>query len=141
MLAKLVTRHLRAYRLHVAVIIVMQVCAQIAALSLPTINADIINKGVVTADTGYVTTHSLFMLAIALGQTICQVIAVYLAAQVAMGTGRDIRDAVFTRTLGFSAREINKFGAPSLITRTTNDVQQVQMLVFMTLAMLIGRRS
>ena len=59
MLAKLVTRHLRAYRLHVAVIIVMQVCAQIAALSLPTINADIINKGVVTADTGYVTTHSL----------------------------------------------------------------------------------
>ncbi|MCP9388770.1 ABC transporter ATP-binding protein/permease [Cutibacterium acnes] len=138
MLAKLVTRHLRAYRLHVAVIIVMQVCAQIAALSLPTINADIINKGVVTADTGYVTTHSLFMLAIALGQTICQVIAVYLAAQVAMGTGRDIRDAVFTRTLGFSAREINKFGAPSLITRTTNDVQQVQMLVFMTLAMLIG---
>ena len=58
MLAKLVTRHLRAYRLHVAVIIVMQVCAQIAALSLPTINADIINKGVVTADTGYVTTHS-----------------------------------------------------------------------------------
>lgn len=87
MLAKLVTRHLRAYRLHVAVIIVMQVCAQIAALSLPTINADIINKGVVTADTGYVTTHSLFMLAIALGQTICQVIAVYLAAQVAMGTG------------------------------------------------------
>nr|WP_276535153.1 ABC transporter ATP-binding protein [Cutibacterium acnes] len=137
-MAKLVTRHLRAYRLHVAVIIVMQVCAQIAALSLPTINADIINKGVVTADTGYVTTHSLFMLAIALGQTICQVIAVYLAAQVAMGTGRDIRDAVFTRTLGFSAREINKFGAPSLITRTTNDVQQVQMLVFMTLAMLIG---
>nr|WP_303623107.1 ABC transporter ATP-binding protein [Cutibacterium acnes] len=137
-MAKLVTRHLKAYRLHVAVIIVMQVCAQIAALSLPTINADIINKGVVTADTGYVTTHSLFMLAIALGQTICQVIAVYLAAQVAMGTGRDIRDAVFTRTLGFSAREINKFGAPSLITRTTNDVQQVQMLVFMTLAMLIG---
>ena len=137
MLAKLVTRHLRAYRLHVAVIIVMQVCAQIAALSLPTINADIINKGVVTADTGYVTTHSLFMLAIALGQTICQVIAVYLAAQVAMGTGRDIRDAIFTRTLDFSAREINKFGAPSLITRTTNDVQQVQMLVMMSATMLV----
>ena len=115
MLAKLVTRHLRAYRLHVAVIIVMQVCAQIAALTLPTINADIINKGVVTADTGYVTTHSLFMLAVALGQAICQVIAVYLAAQVAMGMGRDVRDAIFTRTLDFSAREINKFGAPSLL--------------------------
>ena len=83
MLAKLVTRHLRTYRLHVSVIIVMQVCAQIAALTLPTINADIINKGIVTANTGYVTTHSLLMLAVALGQTICQVIAVYLAAQVA----------------------------------------------------------
>ena len=138
MLTKLVARHLRAYRLQVAIIIVTQVCAQIAALTLPTINADIINKGVVKVDTSYVTSHSLLMLAVALGQTICQVSAVFLAAQVAMGMGRDIRDAVFTRTLDFSAREINTFGAPSLITRTTNDVQQVQMLVFMTLAVLIG---
>ena len=138
MLTKLVARYLRAYRLQVTAIVVMQVCAQIAALTLPTINADIINKGVVTVDTDYVTSHSLLMLAVALGQTICQVVAVFLAAQVAMGMGRDIRDAVFTRTLDFSAREMSEFGAPSLITRTTNDVQQVQMLVFMTLAMLIG---
>ncbi|MSS44826.1 ABC transporter ATP-binding protein [Cutibacterium sp. WCA-380-WT-3A] len=138
MLTKLVAQHLKAYRPQVAVIIVMQVCAQIAALTLPTINADIINKGVVNVDTSYVTSHSLLMLAVALGQTICQIVAVFLAAQVAMGMGRDIRDAVFTRTLDFSAREISHFGAPSLITRTTNDVQQVQMLVFMTLAMLVG---
>lgn len=138
MLTQLVARHLRPYRLQVIVIVVAQICAQIAALTLPTINADIINQGVVRVDTGYVTSHSLLMLAVALGQTICQVIAVFLAAQVAMGMGRDIRDAVFTRTLGFSAREVNQFGAPSLITRTTNDVQQVQMLVFMTLAVLIG---
>lgn len=138
MLTQLVARHLRPYRLQVIVIVVAQICAQIAALTLPTINADIINQGVVRVDTGYVTSHSLLMLAVALGQTICQVIAVFLAAQVAMGMGRDIRDAVFTRTLDFSAREVNQFGAPSLITRTTNDVQQVQMLVFMILAVLIG---
>ena len=138
MLTQLVARHLRPYRLQVIVIVVAQICAQIAALTLPTINADIINQGVVRVDTGYVTSHSLLMLAVALGQTICQVIAVFLAAQVAMRMGRDIRDAVFTRTLDFSAREVNQFGAPSLITRTTNDVQQVQMLVFMTLAVLIG---
>lgn len=70
MLTKLVARHLRAYRLQVAIIIVTQVCAQIAALTLPTINADIINKGVVKVDTSYVTSHSLLMLAVALGQTI-----------------------------------------------------------------------
>ena len=109
MLTQLVARHLRPYRLQVIVIVVAQICAQIAALTLPTINADIINQGVVRVDTGYVTSHSLLMLAVALGQTICQVIAVFLAAQVAMGMGRDIRDAVFTRTLDFSAREVNQF--------------------------------
>ncbi|MDO4412682.1 ABC transporter ATP-binding protein [Cutibacterium sp.] len=138
MLNKLVARHLRPYRLQVIVIVVAQICAQIAALTLPTINADIINEGVVRVDTEYVTSHSLLMLAVSLGQAVCQIIAVFLAAQVAMGMGRDVRDAVFTRTLSFSAREVNQFGAPSLITRTTNDVQQVQMLVFMTLAVLIG---
>ncbi|QCV87515.1 ABC transporter ATP-binding protein [Acidipropionibacterium jensenii] len=138
MLVKLVSHHLRRYWPQLVVILVLQAGAQVAALTLPTINADIIDKGVVALDTGYVKSRSALMLAVSACQAVCQIIAVYFASLTAMGMGRDIRDAVFTRTLSFSAREVNRFGAPSLITRTTNDVQQVQMLVFMTLAIIVG---
>ncbi|WP_027586983.1 ABC transporter ATP-binding protein [Acidipropionibacterium thoenii] len=138
MLVSLVSHHLRRYWPQLIVILLLQAGAQVAALTLPTINADIIDNGVVALDTGYVKSRSALMLAVAAGQAICQVVAVYFAALTAMGMGRDIRDAVFSRTLSFSAREVNQFGAPSLITRTTNDVQQVQMLVFMTLAIIVG---
>ncbi|MDN6481517.1 MAG: ABC transporter ATP-binding protein, partial [Acidipropionibacterium jensenii] len=125
MLVKLVSHHLRRYWPQLVVILVLQAGAQVAALTLPTINADIIDKGVVALDTGYVKSRSALMLAVSACQAVCQIIAVYFASLTAMGMGRDIRDAVFTRTLSFSAREVNRFGAPSLITRTTNDVQQV----------------
>lgn len=138
MLVRLINRHIRPYWPQLVVILVLQAGAQVASLTLPTINADIINKGVVALDTGYVRSRSLFMLAVAAVQAVCQVCAVLLAARTSMAMGRDIRDAVFTRSLGFSAREVSHFGAPSLITRTTNDVQQVQMLVFLTLAILVG---
>lgn len=138
MLVKLVNRYIGRYWPQIVLILLLQAGAQLASLYLPTINADIINRGVVTLDTGYVKSRSALMLAVAATQALCQVIAVYFAARTAMGFGRDVRDAVFSRTLEFSSREVNHFGAPSLITRTTNDVQQVQMLVFMTLAILIG---
>lgn len=138
MLVKLVGRYIRPYRWQVLAILLLQIGAQVASLTLPTINADIINKGVVALDTGFVKSHSAIMLAVAAGQAVCQVAAIYLAGMTAMGLGRDIRDTVFNRTIEFSSREVNKFGAPSLITRTTNDVQQVQMLVFFVLAIIIG---
>lgn len=138
MLVKLIGRYLRPYRWQVVLIVLLQIGAQVASLTMPTINADIINKGVVALNTGFVKSHSAIMLAVAAGQAACQIAAVYLAGMTAMGLGRDIRDSVFTRTLEFSSREVNRFGAPSLITRTTNDVQQVQMLVFFVLAIIIG---
>lgn len=138
MLVKLVGRYIRPYRWQVLVILLLQIGAQVASLTLPTINADIINKGVVALDTGFVKSRSALMLAVAAGQAVCQVAAIYLAGMTAMGLGRDIRDTVFNRTIEFSSREVNRFGAPSLITRTTNDVQQVQMLVFFVLGIIIG---
>lgn len=138
MLVKLIGRYLKPYRAQLLLVLLLQIGAQVASLTMPTINAAIINNGVVALNTGYVKSHSAIMLAVAAGQAICQVIAVYFAARTAMSVGRDIRDDVFDRTIEFSSREVNKFGAPSLITRTTNDVQQVQMLVFMMLAIIIG---
>lgn len=138
MLIELINRHIKPYWPQLVLIVILQAGAQVAALTLPTINANIINNGVVTLDTHYVKTHSAVMLGVAAVQALCQIVAVYLAARTAMGFGRDVRDAVFDRALSFSARELNQFGAPSLITRTTNDVQQVQMLVFLTLAMIVG---
>lgn len=138
MLVKLVSHQLRRYWPQLVVILILQAGAQVASLILPTINASIIDKGVVGLNSDYVKSHSALMLAVSAVQAICQIVAVYFAAMVSMGMGRDIRDAVFTRTLSFSSREVNRFGAPSLITRTTNDVQQVQMLVFMTLAIIVG---
>ena len=108
-----------------------------ASLYLPTLNADIIDKGVATGDTGYIWRMGAFMLAVSVGQGVCSVAATYLAARSAMSMGRDLRGEVFERVSGFSEREITAFGAGSLITRNTNDVQQVQMLVMMGCTMLV----
>lgn len=107
----------------------VQTCA---TLYLPTLNADIIDEGVVKGDTGYILSFGALMVAISLVQVVCNIGAVYYGARTASAVGRDIRAAVFDRVQSFSAREVGHFGAPSLITRTTNDVQQVQMLVLMT---------
>jgi ATP-binding cassette, subfamily B, multidrug efflux pump len=100
-------------------------------LYLPKINADIIDKGIVNGDTGYIMRHGGLMLAVSLLQILCSIAAVWFSARTAMAFGRDVRAAIFHRVGSFSAREVQHFGAPSLITRETNDVQQVQMLVLL----------
>ena len=131
MLVRLLRTHLRPYRRLLLVLVGLQGVQAIASLYLPYLNADVIDKGVMRGDTGYIWHTGGLMLAVTVVQLTFAVLAVYLASKMAMGFGRDVRDALFHRVTGFSAREVNRFGAPSLITRITNDVQQVQMLVMM----------
>ena len=131
MLLRLVRTYLRPYAAGLTVVVALQFVGTMAALYLPSLNADIIDRGVVTGDTGYIVRHGGLMLAVSLVQIICSVIAVWFSARNAMGFGRDLRSAIFHRVGTFSAREVQYFGAPSLITRETNDVQQVQMLVLL----------
>ncbi len=138
MLLKLLTRYLAKYRNELLAVVVLQLIQTIAALSLPSINADIINKGVVTGDTGYVWRHGALMLVVALVQISFNIAAVYFGARAATGFGRDIRGALFHRVTSFSTQEVAVFGAPSLITRITNDVQQVQILVVMAATLAVA---
>ena len=138
MLVRLLRERLRPYRHWLTAVVVLQLGGTIAALYLPSLNADIIDNGVAKADTGYILRTGGWMLLITLVQISCSVVAVYFGARTAMSFGRDVRGALFHRVSGFSAREVAHFGAPSLITRTTNDVQQVQMLVVMTSTMMIA---
>jgi ATP-binding cassette subfamily B protein len=137
-LLRLLRPALRPYRTTVVWVVLLQLLQSLATLYLPTLNADIIDNGVVTGDTGYIVRVGGLMLAVTLVQVACAVVAVYLGARVAMALGRDIRAAVFGQVQEFSAREVGRFGAPSLITRTTNDVQQVQMLVLMTFTLMVA---
>jgi ATP-binding cassette subfamily B multidrug efflux pump len=138
MLMGLLRSNLRPYRRSLLAIVALQLVATIASLYLPTLNADIIDRGVVTGDTGYILSTGAWMLLVTLVQIVCSATAVYFGARTAMAFGRDVRGELFSRVGGFSAREMAHFGAPSLITRTTNDVQQVQMLVVMTCTMLVS---
>ncbi|MGN6501579.1 MAG: ABC transporter ATP-binding protein [Pseudolysinimonas sp.] len=138
MLGKILVRFLRPFWPLLIGVVVFQAGQSIAALSLPNLNADIIDEGVVKGDTGFILGTGALMLGITLVQIACAIAAVYFGAKTAMGLGRDLRGAIFRRVGQFSEREVAKFGAPSLITRTTNDVQQVQMLVLMTCTMLIA---
>jgi ATP-binding cassette subfamily B protein len=138
MLRKILMRFLRPYWLLLIGVVVFQIGQSIASLSLPNINGDIINNGVAKGDTGYILARGALMLAITLVQVICSIVAVYFGARTAMLLGRDLRGAIFHRVGEFSEREVARFGAPSLITRTTNDVQQVQMLVLMTCTLLVS---
>ena len=137
MLVRLLRRHLRPYTGLLVCVLVLQFAQVMASLYLPTLNADIIDKGVATGDTGYIWRMGAFMLVVSVGQGVCSVAATYLAARSSMSMGRDLRGEVFERVSGFSEREITAFGAGSLITRNTNDVQQVQMLVMMGCTMLV----
>ncbi|MEV7468427.1 ABC transporter ATP-binding protein [Streptomyces kronopolitis] len=137
MLVRLVRGHLRPHRRALSLIVLLQLIQTLATLYLPTLNADIIDNGVVKGDTGYILGTGGFMIVVTLLQIVCAIGAVYFGARTAMALGRDLRAAVFDRVQSFSAREIGAFGAPSLITRTTNDVQQVQMLVLMTFTMMV----
>ncbi|MDQ4138636.1 MAG: ABC transporter ATP-binding protein, partial [Actinomycetota bacterium] len=138
MLGRLLVRFLRpAWPLLLAVV-VFQFAQSIASLYLPALNADIIDEGVAVGDTGFILRTGALMLGITLVQIACSIAAVWFGAKAAMGLGRDLRGAVFARVGDFSQREVDRFGAPSLITRSTNDVQQVQMLVLMSCTMLVS---
>jgi ATP-binding cassette subfamily B protein len=130
-------RYLPRYRGAIALVIVLLLVQAIANLYLPELNAEIINEGVVTGDTEYILRTGAFMLVITLVLAVVAVVGVYFGARTAMAFGRDVRSAVFRRVQAFSQVEMNTFGAPSLITRNTNDVQQVQMLVLLGLNVMI----
>jgi len=137
MLTRLLRRFLRPYTRQVAIVVTLLVAQTIGNLYLPNLNADIINNGVVKGDIRYIWATGGVMLAIALAVGILAIVAVYWASRVAMGTGADLRAAVFTRVQAFSAREMNRFGTPSLITRNTNDIQQIQLLLQMGLTLMV----
>jgi ATP-binding cassette subfamily B multidrug efflux pump len=137
MLAKLLLTYLKPYRALLAGVLIFQFLSALASLYLPSLNADIINNGVAKGDTDYIWSIGMLMLAISLGQIATSVVATYFAARAAMALGRDVRNDVFERVSNFSEREVSQFGAGSLITRNTNDVQQVQMLAMMGATMLV----
>lgn len=136
-LVKLLRRYLARYRLLLLGVLVFQFASALAALFLPTLNATLIDTGVAEGDVGYIVRTGLWMLLVALGQILAAIVATFCAARAAMGIGRDIRDDVFSKVSSFSEREVSAFGSGSLITRNTNDVQQVQMLAVMSATMLI----
>ncbi len=138
MLLRLVREHVRPYRGWIGAVVLLQFVGTVAALYLPSLNADIIDNGVVTGDTGYIVRFGGLMLLVSLVQVACSIAAVWFAARTAMSFGRDVRAAIFARVGTFSAREVQQFGAPSLITRETNDVQQVQMLVLMSGTLMVA---
>ena len=138
MLVRVLREYLAPYRSPIRAVVVLQLVGTLAMLYLPSLNADIIDNGVAKADTSYIVRVGVVMLAVTLVQVAATVAAVWFGARTALGFGRDVRAAVFQRVGTFSAREVNGFGAPSLITRTTNDVQQVQMLVLLTCTVMVS---
>jgi ATP-binding cassette, subfamily B, multidrug efflux pump len=137
-LIRLLRSHLRPYSAALLLVVAFQLAGTAASLYLPSLNADIIDEGIARSDTGYILRAGGWMLLVTLVQVLSSIAAVYYGSRTAMGFGRDVRSAVFARVGDFSAREVNRFGAPSLITRSTNDVQQVQMLVLTTCTMLVA---
>ncbi|MFE9253632.1 ABC transporter ATP-binding protein [Streptomyces sp. NPDC006879] len=138
MLIRLLRTHLDPYKKTIAVLVLLQLLQTSATLYLPTLNADIIDQGVVKGDTGYILSFGALMVGVSLVQVVCNVGAVFFGARTAASLGRDVRAAVFDRVQSFSAREVGQFGAPSLITRSTNDVQQIQMLVLMAFTLMVS---
>ena len=138
MLIRLLKTYLRPYRTDITLVVVLQFVQTLATLYLPTLNADIIDDGVVKGDTGEIMRIGGVMMAVTLVQIVCSIAAVYFGARTAMAVGRDVRSGIFNQVQQFSAQEVGHFGAPSLITRTTNDVQQVQMVVLMTFTLMVA---
>ena len=137
MLLRLLTTYLRPYRRELGAVVVLQLVATVASLFLPSLNADIIDNGIVNTDTPYILRVGALMLGITLVQVGASVAAVWFGARAAMGLGRDVRAAFFRRVGTFSSQEVQRFGAPTLITRNTNDVQQVQLLVLLSATLLV----
>ncbi|AOW93725.1 multidrug ABC transporter ATP-binding protein [Rhodococcus sp. WMMA185] len=137
MLRSLLTNYLRPYKRELTAVVLFQLVSTSAALTLPSLNADLIDYGVTQGDIPYILSTGLTMLLVTVVQILCSIGSVFFAARAAMGFGRDVRAAVMHRVGSFSSREFSRFGAPSLITRNTNDVQQVQMLVVMSCTILV----
>ncbi len=138
MLMRLLREYLKPYTRPLTAVVVLQLIQSMANLYLPNLNADIINNGVAKGDTSVIMNLGGQMLGVTLVQVVCSIAAVYFGARVAMSLGRDVRAAVFDHVQTFSARELGHFGAPTLLTRTTNDVQQVQMVMMLSLTMMIA---
>jgi ATP-binding cassette subfamily B multidrug efflux pump len=138
MLIRLLRTYLAQYKRPIAGLLILSLAGTMAALLLPSLNAAIIDEGVAKGDTGFIWRTGGMMLAVSLLQVGCSIWATYLGAKTAMTFGRDVRAGLFERVLSFSARELNHFGAPSLITRNTNDVQQVQTLVLLGSTMFVA---
>ena len=135
---RMLIQYLKPYWALLLAVMVFQVAQSMASLSLPTLNADIINNGVAKGDTGYILSTGALMLLISLGQVAGSILATYFGSQLAMTVGREMRSNVFAQVGRFSERDVATFGAPSLITRSTNDVLQIQMLVLMGSTMLLS---
>jgi ATP-binding cassette subfamily B protein len=138
MLIRLLRSHLQPYKGEITLILILQLVATIASLYLPSLNGEIIDDGVAKGDTGFIVGHGALMLVVSLAQISAAVGATYFAAKVAMGMGRDLRATIFGTVVDYSAQEVAKFGAPTLISRNTNDVTQVQMVTFMAFALLVS---
>ena len=138
MLVTLMRRYSRPYLPYIAAVVVFQLASTIAALYLPSLNAQIIDEGVSRGDTDYIWRTGAVMLAVALAQVVAAIAGVYFGAKASMAFGRDLRRGVFRKVNSFSAKDVNVFGAATLITRGTNDVQQVQMLMLMTLNFMVS---
>ncbi|MDR6436949.1 ATP-binding cassette subfamily B protein [Paenarthrobacter nicotinovorans] len=138
MLVTLIRRYSKPYLPQIVAVLIFQLASTIATLYLPSLNAKIIDEGVSRGDTDFIWQTGALMLAVALGQVLAAIIAVYFGSRVAMAIGRDLRRSVYRQVSSFSAQDVNKFGAPTLITRGTNDVQQVQMLVLMGLNFMVS---
>ncbi len=138
MLTRLLTTYLRRYRRELGLVVLFQAIQSFATLSLPSITADIIDKGVFRSDNGYIWGRGGIMIAVTVVQVVAASVAVYYGSRVAMAFGRDVRSGLFQQVTGYSAREVGEFGPPSLINRITNDVQQVQMFVVMTCTLLVA---
>jgi len=138
MLMRLLRTYLRPYTRPLMAVVLLQLVGTMASLYLPSLNADIIDQGIALGNTGYIVRTGGWMLLVTAVQVACSIVAVYFGARTAMSFGRDVRGALFRRVGEFSGREVGHFGAPSLITRNTNDVQQVQMLVVLTCTMLVA---
>ncbi len=137
-LVRMMLVRLRAYRVYVSIVLALIVVQTILGLYLPNLTADIINKGITVGDVGYIWHTGAWMLVLTLLSGVAAVVATYFAARTSMGVGRDLRAIVFGRVMGFSAREMNSFGTASLITRNTNDVQQIQIFLQMALTLMVA---
>ena len=137
-LLRLTLHHAKPYWTWVVAVVVLQFLSTMASLKLPSLNAEIIDKGITLGNIDFIWSTGGVMLLVSFGQLIAAVLAVYCGARVAMSVGRDLRREVYRKVDSLSTLEATKFGAGTLITRGTNDVQQVQMLVLMTMNFMIS---